>query len=181
MKHQISNGFTFIELLIALTVAAIMLSIAIPNYNTLMMNKRITTQANSFLSSVALARSEALKRVDRVTVCKSSDGQICTTTGGWEQGWIVFVDSNSSGTVNTGEDVLRVVSQLAGGNTLRGSDDVDDFITYVQTGHTQSFQAGTFALCDSRGAGNHARELSLSATGRLRVVTDTAPVSCSPS
>ncbi len=183
MKEYTQKGFTLIEMIIAMAVAATLLSLAIPSFSTLNQNKRITTQSNDFISTLVLARSQALKRVSRVTVCRSSDGAACAGSGGWEQGWIVFADTDNDATVDTGEDILRVYSALDGGNTLRGSSSVASYISYVATGRTKltggGLQTGTLVLCDERGSGEHARAINVSATGRSRVES-TAPVTCTP-
>lgn len=187
MQERAQKGFSLIEVIIATAVAAILLSLAIPSFATLNMNRRVTTQTNDFLSSLVLARSQALKRVARVTVCRSADGTACSGSGGWEQGWIVFADTNNNTQVSSGqtppEDILLVRSALDGGNTLRGSSGVASYISYVATGTTQltggGFQTGTLVLCDDRGVGEHARAINISVTGRSRVETS-APDSCAP-
>lgn len=181
------KGFTVIDLMMTLAVAAVLLALAIPSFNTLALNKRITAQTNEFLSSLALARSEALKRVSPVTVCRSANGTTCANSGGWEQGWIVFNDKDkdaqvdSTGNAATNEPILKYVTTLPGSNTLRGSTNVASYISFVSSGSTQltsgAAQLGTLVLCDERGAGDHARIVSLSITGRSRV-TSTAPTSC---
>lgn len=184
MNKGAHKGFTFIELVTTLAVGAILLTIAMPTFTTLMMDKRITTQTNDFISTLMLARAESLKRVSRVTVCKSSNGTACTGSGGWEQGWIVFADADNDATVDNGEAILQVRSTLDGNNTLRGTANVDDYISFVSSGSPRltngAFQSGTLVICDERGAGEDARAVNVSVTGRSRV-ENTAPDSCSPS
>ncbi len=183
MRQHAQTGFSLAELLLASAIAVILLSLATPNFTTLTMNKRITTQANDFISTLVLARSQALKRVTRVTVCGSINGTVCAGSGGWEQGWIVFVDTNNNAQVNTGEEILQINSTLDGGNTLRGSSNVDTYISYVASGVTKftggGFQAGTLVLCDDRGSGVNARTINISVTGRSRV--EETAVTCAPS
>lgn len=183
MNRHTQKGFTLIEFFIALGVAAILLTLAIPSFSTLTMNKRITTQTNDFIASLALARAEALKRVQRVTVCPSTTGTSCATSADWEQGWIVFVNLDDDATVDDGETVLQVNGALEGGNTLRGSANVAGYISYVASGSARliggAFQSGTLVVCDKRGPGVHARAISLSVTGRSRVEY-TALDTCSP-
>ena len=184
MIRHAQKGFTLIEFFIALGVAAILLTLAIPSFSTLTMNKRITTQTNDFIASLALARAEALKRVRRVTVCPSANGTSCAGSGDWEQGWIVFANLDDDATVDNGEAILQVNSALEGGNTLRGSANVAGYISFVASGSARliggAFQSGTLVVCDERGPGDHARAISLSVTGRSRVEY-TAPDTCSPS
>ena len=182
MKGPAQKGFTLIELLAALTVMGVLIVAAMPSFGALTLDKRITTQTNDFISALMLARSESLKRVRRVTVCRSANGTGCTGLGGWEQGWLVFVDTDNDAAVDDGEDILRVHSALDGNNTLRGSTNMSGYISYVASGFTQltggGLQAGSVALCDHRGHGEHARNIVVNATGRPRV--ETALTTCNP-
>lgn len=188
MNIRAQSGFTLIEIFISVLVAAILLALAAPSFTEFTKNKRLTTQANEFVSSLALARSEALKRVSRVTVCRSSNGSTCATSGGWQQGYIVFNDKNNNGQPNPNtsnpdinEPIFKVVSPLTNGMTLNGSSNVSAYISYVSSGQSKmlsgAFQSGTLLLCDDRGAGDHAKTISISVTGRVRV-EPTAPGSC---
>lgn len=185
MKIGLYKGFTIIELLIAVLVAAILLALASPSFTTLTMNKRITTQANELVSSLALARSEALKRVERVTVCRSANGTSCAGSGGWHQGWIVFNDRDNDAQVDGGEPIIKAVSALPNGTTLLGTTDVRGYISYVASGHSKltsgAFQSGSLVLCDSRGPGEHTRVIAVNVTGRVRVeASDADLASCDP-
>lgn len=82
------GGFSLIELLVAMTIMAVLLAIAIPSYNSLILNTTAGQYAGSVADSALLARGEAIRRNAAVTVCVSADAASCTT-GGWEQGWIV--------------------------------------------------------------------------------------------
>lgn len=180
-------GFTLIELMVTLAVAAIILSTAVPGFRQLIQSNKVAASINEFVSALHLARSEAIKRGKDVTVCKSSDGAACATTGGWEQGWIVFVDDKSTtGTVETGEEVLRVYGALGGGVTLRGNSTVTSDVTFAASGFGT---AGSVILCDSRvqtfasDKGN-ARVAVISTRGRVRLLkgdsADVSLTSCEP-
>jgi type IV fimbrial biogenesis protein FimT len=165
--------------MISIVVAAVLLALASPSFVEFTKNRRITAQANEFVSTLSLARSEALKRVSRVTVCASSNGTSCT--GGWNQGYLVFNDDNNNGSVDGGESILKVVSALAGANTLNGiTGTVASYVSYVSSGHSKltsgAFQSGSIALCDDRGV-SHGRAITVNVTGRVRVES-TEPTSC---
>ena len=57
------RGFTLIELMITLAVAAILITAALPSFNEFIKNNRLTTQANNFIATLNLARSEAPARI----------------------------------------------------------------------------------------------------------------------
>jgi type IV fimbrial biogenesis protein FimT len=93
-RHARSRGFTLIELMVVLTIAALLFAIGVPMFRNAALGGRLSAAANNLLASIQLARSEAIKRNLPVTVCASSDGATCAGGGGWEQGWIV-VDSGA--------------------------------------------------------------------------------------
>ena len=55
------NGFTLIELLVVIGIAAILVSIAVPNFSQMVGQQRVKAAATNFKGAVALARSEARK------------------------------------------------------------------------------------------------------------------------
>ena len=97
------NGFTLIELMVTLAIAAILLTVAIPSFNTTIKNNRLITDANRLVSSVGLARSEAVKHGRTATVCVSSDQATCTGETDWTLGWMVWVDVNRNAVLDAGE------------------------------------------------------------------------------
>lgn len=106
-------GFTLIELMITLAIAAIVLTIGVPSFQEMMRNNRVAAQMNEFTSALNLARSEAVKRGVNVGLVPN--------TGGWAQGWTAFVDTDSSGSLNGTEVTLRVYDRLEGNPTITGA------------------------------------------------------------
>jgi len=86
-KH---TGFTLVELMITLVIAAILLAVAIPSFKTLFESNRLATQANELIGVVNLARSEAIKRGANVTIQASA--------GGFQNGWCVHFGADCTGT-----------------------------------------------------------------------------------
>ena len=163
------RGFTLIELMITLSVLAILLTVAIPNFQTFVLNSRMASQANDMIASLSSARSEAVKRGANVTVCASSDGDTCTG-GTWTQGWIV---RDAAG-------VIQVQRALSGGSTLFGGTDVASTITFTSNGRTTIAAAATVAsttltLCPSSPAIVQGRAIQLERTGRARVAAVACP------
>ena len=107
------HGFSLVELLVAMTILAILMAIAIPSYNSLILSTTASRYASSMAESALLARSEAIRRNAAVTVCVSSDGATCGS-GGWEQGWLVSCKTNDLVTCDTaGASTLVIQYQSA--------------------------------------------------------------------
>lgn len=174
------RGFTLIELLVTLAIAAVMLGIAAPSFREFFIANSLATQANELVTALNIARSEAIKRGIRVTVCKTGDpaaaSPACSTAANWQDGFIVFVDNtqvtgNSRGVVDGSDEVLRVFSALTG-STLSGGANFARGISYLPSGISRGILSGggdgvadgTFSLCRS-GKG---RNIMINSTGRVR-------------
>ena len=160
MKHLINKnliqskqqGFTLVELMITLAVAAILMTIAIPSFTTTIKNNRLTTQANELITSLNYARSEAIKRGASVTLNSTS------TNTNWHSGWTIK---------DNGSNTLRNFAAFEGNSTLV-ADNSTSILTYKSTGFLSGANAITFTLCDDR-TGETGRTILISLTGRARV------------
>ena len=167
-KKSINHGFTLIELMITLSIASILLSVAVPSYRSFVQDSLLITQSNNFYSALALAKSEAIKRNIRTTICPSTTGTSCADSTTWSNGWIIFVDNNS----NKSEQILQVTPAFTGGNTLTTTTKT---VIFRQDGFSPG-SAATFSICDARGS-SYSKSIILSQQGRFR--TETGTGSCS--
>jgi len=102
-----SSGFTLVELMVTLSVAAIMIALAAPSFASIFNSNRLAGTANELLATLQSARIEAVRRNLRTVVCRSDDGATCNTASGNWGGWISFVDTDRSGVFNAGDVLLR--------------------------------------------------------------------------
>lgn len=104
MTHatSLSGGFTLIELMVTLAVAAIMLALAVPSFTTAFNQNRLAGTSNDILASLQGARMEAVRRNVRTVMCRSTDGATCSAGAQWT-GWITYADTNRNGALNAGE------------------------------------------------------------------------------
>ncbi|MFK7816519.1 MAG: GspH/FimT family pseudopilin [Gammaproteobacteria bacterium] len=164
-------GFTLIELMIVMVVVAIFVTVGVPNFQNMISDNRLSTQANSLVSSLQLARSEALKLGTPVSVCRTTNGTACAGVGtSWESGWLVFVDANASGGLDGGERIILSNGGLSGGNTLRAAAPFNNFISYLPNG-LQSAANGSFRLCNGNVPDvTQGRRVLVSPTGHVQTL-----------
>ena len=105
IKHH-NLGMTLVELLFALALAAVLLSLAVPAYRGFTAESRLSSTTNLLVAHLNAARNEAVTRGEPVTVCVSVDESSCTDSTGWEYGWIMFTDSEGEPGVRDGDDEL---------------------------------------------------------------------------
>ncbi len=169
-RIRAAAGFTLVEVMIVVAILAIFAGIAVPSFRTLIADNRMTGQANDFLSALQLARSEAITRSRRISICPSSSGSGCTATA-WGGGWMVFAESltGTIGSFDSASDtVLRVYPPLAGTSSLVANGNAV-VVTYQPDGSVSA--ARTFTLCPNDGSGVRGRTIPITASGRARVET----------
>ncbi|WP_261843464.1 GspH/FimT family pseudopilin [Aliamphritea ceti] len=161
------NGFTLVELIVTLAVGAILLTIVIPSFTVLFQNSQILTQRQSLQTTIAFSRDEAVRRSTPVSVCGSSNQTVCD--GSWQNGWIVFTDSDKNGVRKLGERILQV-SEAVLPNTLKYiNQNNKNYVSFDSLGFLQKQLAGTFIFCDSR-SGKNGIGININQNGRSQVV-----------
>ena len=185
------SGFTLIELMVALAVVAILISVGLPKMSIFFKGNRMVTNANDLLAGLHIARSEAIKRNTRVSICKSTNAgdaepKCATGAEGWDEGWFVFVEGRDEGnafgeyTKATDGAILRVNTGAEGSKVTitTGDAGIDKYVSFTSRGapklRSGSSQSGVFRVCDDRGLKNAAggvvaRGVILNASGRVRV------------
>ena len=174
------RGFTLLELLIGLALLALLLMLAAPPLRELVTVNRAAVHAQTLMTSLVLARTEAVKRNQRVTLCKSADGAACTTTGDWSQGWLVFVDESTFGIHDPAEEVVRIQQGLDDDFTLRNAN-AANWYGYRPDGSAVSsggLVTGTFRICPGNGNAKLAYRVITNITGRPRTARAMGDLSC---
>lgn len=166
MRRQ--GGFTLIELMIAVGLTGLLLSMAVPAMDVFVSNARQTGAFNDFVSTIHQARSTAVTTNTRVTICPSSNGTNCEAVT-WNDGWIMFADPDSDRNVDPNETVIAVNGPVEG--LTISSVEFATFMMYRPNGRVMNAalngSSGAFTLCDKRGA-NHAKVMIIDLSGRPR-------------
>jgi type IV fimbrial biogenesis protein FimT len=165
MKTQ--SGFTLIELMVTLAVGIVILAIGLPSIMTMVSSNQAAGYANDLVGAIRLARSEAVKRADSVTICASNANQTGCSSNNWNNGWVVFLDDDSNSTFNTGDTILKVwpipVDERA---NLAFESTSPNSIRFDSAGGNVTGAPIQFAFEKSDCHANQARQISVSIMGR---------------
>ena len=194
MNTRRPSGFTLLELMIALTVAGIIMAAAIPSMRNFIRNNRLTSAANDLLHSIQVARTEAVKRqAGNVVVCGTANPTVadaaltCSYTS--FAGWFVFQDTDGNWSHGAAEPVIERHALVD--PTVTVIADRNRIVSYTPTGFASPGGAGFLpttrvVICDARGitasgtstvgATSTARALLIQPTGRARVSNQQADV-----
>jgi type IV fimbrial biogenesis protein FimT len=187
--HLKVAGFTLTELLITVSIAGILMALAMPSFISTIRSNTLTTYSNELVSAFNFARSEAIRRGRQVTIIREG---VVTDSQVWEAGWWVFVDlqdsvsnhlnefwddgdSNLCETNSDGvliEDcVLKVHDPLANNYRLRtGATSYKDYASYLPNGMKGNSGFGdTFTLCYASAGTTESRVININYVGRTRV------------
>lgn len=162
------DGFTLLELMVTLAVAAILVTIAIPSYRGLVQRNTVTASVNDLVGDLNYARSEAVTRGQDVYLCKSKDEATCETDGDWSQGWIVFApDPNEPTDPLTVANLLRVRGPLDDAITIEGVGNITNHAYFDANGFSIG-SLGHFTVSANNASQN--MTICISSTGRVRTV-----------
>ena len=171
-NHDVTaNGFTLIEMLVAVLIVGVLLLVAAPGFSDLISNNRMVSEVYLMRATLSHARSEALARRAPVVVCPTTDGLACADSNDWSSGYITFVDTDDNNVANPtdpDEDIIQWEARQSPVDIL--FDNASKRVRFGGQGVALGFE-GTFTFCDSRGAGD-ARALILNPVGSLRAALD---------
>lgn len=170
-------GFTLVELVVTMAVAAILITVAVPSLRTMIQNGRLNTQANDLVGDLSLARSEAIKRRAFVGICISTNGTACTGGGNWRDGRAVFVGTGLNGTWQANDLILRFRGPMASAADTLSVSVIGDPIIFSANGASNIIGGpGFFTFCDSRGFTN-GKMVNVNSMGQIGVSNRT-PAAC---
>jgi type IV fimbrial biogenesis protein FimT len=176
MDHSLakaSAGFTMTELVITMSIVAILMAIGVPSFKFVTTSNRLSTEVNGLLGDLQYARSEAIKNGLPVTVCSSSTGAGCDGANNgndWQGGWIVFLNPASAPNPPNLGSVIRVQTAFSSTDTFEPPVNINfSAITFNREGYatTQNTQTVTLLLHDSTSNAAWTRCLAITTVGML--------------
>ena len=153
-SSRYARGLTLIELMVVLAILAIVVTMAVPSFKSLISMTQLRTATSHLVGVLNLARSEAIKRGWPVTVCKSADvaaaAPSCDEGAAWHDGWLVFVDYNQNGIKDADDASLRVGAPESGRIMMTADNNFSDYLTYMPDGASLGSggtAAGELTIC----------------------------------
>ena len=179
-----TDGFTLIELMVTIAIAAILLMVAAPSFVTMQRNSELTAAANALVAGINAARGEAMKRGLNAVV-------VPTDAASWRNGWTVFVDTGTArnGTLDASDIVVQQQPALAGYFAVSASGTAAEAVPYMMfdaSGYSKTKAGGfgpltlSIARNDLSGAsvGEETRRVIVARTGRARVCKPSTDTTC---
>ncbi|CAH0348609.1 GspH/FimT family pseudopilin [Aquabacterium sp. CECT 9606] len=178
------KGFTLVELMVTVAILVILLAIGAPQLQTFLVKRSVSTQADIFASALRMARSEAIKRGQRVVVCATNDPEAATrscaaASTNWATGWLVFVDRGTTANAfDAGDELLAVQQALpsSGGITLANSQTAIAFrANGLAVGSNNSFRVRPNLTGSETDSDAYNRCVVLAPSGRVKIENEVCP------
>lgn len=164
-------GFTLIELMVVIVIAAILLTIAVPSFDSMIKKNNVEALQARLSSAISTARTEAASRNTIVTICASTDGTTCVDDDDlWGRGWVIFE--------NDGHNIIDVANKIAiDVFESEGAYSIESFNNSYVSFNSQGFLFGgnvvTFDICEPGKDNQYARGVIVNKSGLIVKSQDT--------
>jgi len=180
MAYRFNRGVTLVELMVTISILAILAAVGIPAMGNFIFDMRVSTTTNEFVGAMNLARRVASEPGARlVTVCATfipnAAVPTCDGVNAWNTGWIVFVEPNSTGALATTVTAANLLSRYtvpsaAPAGKLNIVNATAGSVTFNSTGSPIGSFAGYSMNVNYDGNLDNTRQVCIGRTGRVRVI-----------
>ena len=188
-KKTHSRGFTLVELLVTIAIVATLTVLGLPAMRGSFERSAVSGHVNTFIGGLRYARAEAIKRGVTVKMCRSVGAETAGTpacaTGsgnvspGWSTGWIIFLDRDDDGTVDSDDVLLRIQESMSSSGGIEAGAATIVFL-FRPTGMLATTGAGQFTFKSKSADAAQTRRVCVSMQGRARIAAD-ATTACTAS
>ncbi len=168
ITHKRDQGFTLVELIITIAIAAILLSIVVPSFANLIESSKTRATRDALVSSIYSAKEKAQSEGFFVYLCPTIDGSTCTNATDWGNHWLVYEDKDASLDLSNGDIIIAHLTSK--------TDSMKSNVAQVRFSPTGHATANTFQICSNLD-NSVVYQIQLSVMGRVSFANATG--SCS--
>ncbi|MBO1895875.1 GspH/FimT family pseudopilin [Shewanella sp. BF02_Schw] len=172
---KLTFGFTLIEVMVTVVIAAILMTVAVPAFKSLYEGIRARSVISTIDSSFVFARSQAVSYGSRVSICPMTS----TTCGSnWAQGFSIFIDNGVTGTMDTTNGIADVILRKV--DAFNSNDIIKSDLTrytFNPDGMMANGLNGIFRYCPGSADSSSSEAVNINSSGRMSKVSTT--VTCS--
>ena len=169
------RGFTLVELMVTVAVAAILISVAVPSFRNMIISNRLSTISSDLADVMSLARSESIKRNRPITFCRASaaNKHVCSTGKIWSH-WIIKQNMDSS----EPDDVISrgSISSYNGSIEVTTANLTDSKISFSTDGLARSnaapLSSARITVCTTSGIADPIRHTNIGAASKVTITKD---------
>jgi len=171
MHTRNQHGFNLLEMMAAVAVLGILLSLGVPSFTHMIRDNRVVANTNELVVALSVARSEAVKRGVPTAVCARTGPttDVCRTgsSSDWGSGWLVFTDqAGTTGVISTGDEILQRFDAVPDGVSVLTNNRPS--VRFAGSGLPPDGAVDTtFTIKHAECVGSNRRTVKVSATGRL--------------
>jgi type IV fimbrial biogenesis protein FimT len=182
------SGFTLIELMVAIAIAALLVAMAIPNFSVSIKNSRLTAKANDLMVGLKMARQTAISRSVPTFVCHSNNADtntpICGGPGSdWNTGFILY--SAPTKTLTTAkrfyapaaDTLIQQIDIADGQKIIITATNATNIVSFGSDGYLFDSAAVEMQICDDR-SGENGYLIRVSLSGKISRETATGAKAC---
>lgn len=165
-RFAFSRGFTIVELMVTVAIAAILLAVAVPSFTSFAQKRAISQKTVQVRNALELARGLALSQRQILTVCTVNSSNSCVSTGGLRL--LVFFDLDLSYGFNTGDSLHQDID--INSIALKMSASGRPYIRFARSG--EAMESGNLEVCSTNQAIDYGRRAIVFRSGRIRLSSD---------
>lgn len=165
MKLQFSKGFTLVELMVTIAVAAILIAVASPSMVSLYEGNRARSAISNIETAFLQARSQAISYGIQVTICPLV-GTTCGTN--WAGGYSIFIDSAPTNNLNSDDLLINTQSAINSSDYIKSS---ENSFTFNPDGMLNSTNTGSIVYCPGDTNSADSRGITIGISGRISELT----------
>ncbi len=165
IRNKASDGFTVVEVMVVLSITAIIVAFATPSFMNIVANNRVVAASNELVITLNLAKSEAVRSGHKTILCKSPIANQCDDTAAWNEGLLLFQDSDNNGNINNDEKIIKVIPTSDDSLNFAYTGSSPNFIRFNANGRTNT--NGHFCFNNSYKQAN-SRAVVITQSGRIR-------------